>query len=432
MLSTFAVCFWATTAFAACNVKTRVHYIRAEDRSRGAVNSYFPERLQSRTSSIFGSAGGQAQTAATGFPYRFVFPANHPALSRPVYSSPFAQTSHQSESPYSAEDLFSPSSSKHHPLSEFKNQQQQPLGYETIGKVQYEYFGGGGGGGKHLVQPQPYHLIKQPKHYQSYELGPNAANTVQHQPNQPVHQSFYPSTSASVAQPIMLLIPSSGQPGAPYQTLVLVPSSASSPPPSPPPPPSLPQHQSPVFTGFHPQIHHLPPPAQFLPGFVTHPRGPPMVASFPSGLGGGGGGSIGLGRFPGAQLFHRSHEPLQKQQHHSQYSQQKSSHSSPLQLPPSTSYQSPASYQGSGSVNVQHTTATGSASAAAAATAAAAAAAAAAAQQPLEDKVSHGSGASGENSDDRSENSAETKREEKSPEFGDKTNAKLPKRIVVT
>lgn len=58
-------------------------------------------------------------------------------------------------------------------------------------------------------------------------------------------------------------------------------------------------------------------------------------------------------------------------------------------------------------------------------------------QQPLEDKVSHGSTASGENSNERVDDRAgtETKSEEKNPsaEYGDKTTSTTTlKRIVVT
>lgn len=84
--------------------------------------------------------------------------------------------------------------------------------------------------------------------------------------------------------------------------------------------------------------------------------------------------------------------------------------------------QQPTSYQGSGSTHVSHTTAAGSA-----------------AQQPLEDKVGHSTGTSGEKSEDRddsgsdgSSSSTETKSEDKSPEFGEKTTVKPIKRIVVT
>jgi len=287
-----------------------------------------------------------------------------------------------------------------------------------MAKMQYDFLGGGGGGGgKMQVQQQPpatyhHHLIKQPKHYQSYELASNALQ-------QSLHPSPYPSTPASVAQPIMLLIPSSGQPGAPYQTLVLVPSSA---PPSPLPPPAVP-----LFPGFHQQVQHQhgpPPGQQFVQqsgGFVTtQPRGPPLVAGFPSGLGGGlglglggGGGISGLGKYPGAQLFHRSHETLPNHpNHHQQHLQHKASPSS----------MQPTSYQGSGSAHMtSHTAAAGSE-----------------AQQPLEDKVGHGTGTSGEKSDDRNDDGgggagdAENKGEDKSPEFGDKTTVKPIKRIVVT
>ncbi|CAI6348509.1 unnamed protein product [Macrosiphum euphorbiae] len=436
MLPTFAVCFWATTALAACSTRTRVHYVRSDDRSRRGdqyyPESYYPERLQSRASSIFGPS---IQTSAAGFPYRFVFPANHPALSGSMYSQ-FAQNPHQPEpAGYSAEDLFGPQpTAKQHPLSDLKHrqhqqqqqqqnqhqQQQQQIGYESMAKMQYDFLGGGGGG-KIQAQQQPsatyhHHLIKQPKHYQSYELAPNVLQ-------QSLHQSPYPS-SPSIGQPIMLLIPSSGQPGAPYQTLVLVPSSGS---PSPLPAPV------PLFPGFHQQVQHQhgPPGQQFVQqsgGFVTtHPRGPPLVAGFPSGLGGGGfGGGLGLGgsgvsglgKFPGAQLFHRSHEPLPKHPNHQQH-QHKASSSSSIPL------LQPTSYQGSGSTHVSHTTAAGSA-----------------AQQPLEDKVGQGTGTSGEKSDDRDDDgrdgisgSGETKSEEKSPEFGDKTTVKPIKpikRIVVT
>lgn len=284
-----------------------------------------------------------------------------------------------------------------------------------MAKMQYDFLGGGVsvGGKMQAHQQQPtssyhHHLIKQPKHYQSYELATN--------PQQSLNQSPYQPSASSVAQPIMLLIPSSGQPGAPYQTLVLVPSSVA---PSPPP--------VPLFPGFHQQIQHQHGPlgqnfVQQPGGFITtHPRGLPLVATFPSGLGGsfvGGGGSgvSGLGKFSGAQLFHRSHEPLPSKHliHHQQH-QHKGSSSMPL-------LQQPTSYQGSGSAHVSHT-----------------AAAESAAQQPLEDKVGQTSGTSGEKSDDRDDDggggvsgSAETKAEDKSPEFGDKTTVKSIKRIVVT
>ncbi|XP_027848588.2 cyclin-dependent kinase 8-like [Aphis gossypii] len=436
MLPTFAVCFWATTALAACNARTKVHYVRADDRSRNGDPYYYPERMQSRASSIFGPS---IQTSAAGFPYRFVFPANHPALSGSAYSQ-FVQNPHQPEPPsYSAEDLFGPQPvAKQHPLSDLKHrqhqqqqqqqqnqhqQQQQQIGYETMAKMQYDFLGGGGGGGggkiQSLQQPSAtyhHHIIKQPKHYQSYELAPN---TLQ----QPLHQSPYPPTPSAVGQPIMLLIPSSGQPGAPYQTLVLVPSPAS---PSPLPP------AVPLFSGFHqPVQHHRGPHSQqFVQspgGFITtHPRSPPLVAGFPSGLGGGGfGGGLGfggesvsgLGKFPGAQLFHRSHDTHPKHPSHQQHQHKASS-----SLPSSRPLLQPASYQGSGSTHVSHTTAAGGSSA-----------------QPLEDKVGQSTGTSGEKPDDRNDDGAdgssvstETKSEDKSPEFGDKTTVKPLKRIVVT
>lgn len=422
------MCFWATAALAACNTRTRVHYVSADGRSRRGDPYYYPERLQSRASSIFGPS---IQTSAAGFPYRFVFPANHPALSGSMYSQ-YVQNPHQPEpAAYSAEDLFGPQPMvKQHPLSDLKHRQhqqqqqqqnqQQQIGYDSsMAKMQYDFLGGGGGG-KIQPQQQPsatyhHHLIKQPKHYQSYELAPNSLQ-------QPLHQSPYPSTPSSMGQPIMLLIPSSGQPGAPYQTLVLVPSSTS---PSPLPAPIS------MFPGFHQQVQHQhgPPGQQFVQqsgGFITtHPRGPPLVAGFPSGLGGGGfggglglgGGVAGLGKFSGAQLFHRSHEPLPKHLNHQQHQHKASSSPSSMPL-----LQQPTSYQGSGSTHVSHTTAAGSA-----------------AQQPLEDKVGHGTGTSGEKSEDRDDSgsdgnsgSTETKSEEKSPEFGDKTTVKPIKRIVVT
>ncbi|XP_060852750.1 cyclin-dependent kinase 8-like [Rhopalosiphum padi] len=450
MLPTFAVCFLASTALAACSARTRVHYIRAEDRSRHNDPYYYPERerFQSRASSIFGPS---IQTSAAGFPYRFVFPANHPALSGSMYSQ-FVQNPHQPEpATYSAEDLFGPQPvAKQHPLSDLKHrqhqqqqqqqqqqqnqhqQQQQQIGYESMAKMQYDFLGGGGGGGsgKMQVQQQPsatyhHHLIKQPKHYQSYELAPNALQQPLHQPLHQSHQSPFPSTPAPIGQPIMLLIPSSGQPGAPYQTLVLVPSTGSPSPLSP---------QVPLFSGFHQQVQHQhgPPGQHFVQqpgGFITtHPRGPPLVAGFPSGLGGGGfGGGLGLagesvpglGKFPGAQLFHRSHETLPKHPSHQQHQHQHKASSSRPSL-------QPTSYQGSGSTHVSHTTAAGSSE-----------------QQPLEDKVGQSTGTSGEKSDERNDDgggggnggsdSTETKSEEnKSPEFGDKTTVKPLKRIVVT
>jgi len=169
--------------------------------------------------------------------------------------SQFVQNPHQPEPvAYSDEDLFGPqpTANKQYPLSDLKHrqhqqhqqqqnqQQQQQIGYDSsMAKMQYDFLGGGGGG-KIQAQQQPsatyhHHLIKQPKHYQSYELAPNSLQ-------QPLHQAPYPSTPSSMGQPIMLLIPSSGQPGAPYQTLVLVPSSA---PPSPLPAPVS------LFPGFH-------------------------------------------------------------------------------------------------------------------------------------------------------------------------------------
>lgn len=398
------MCLWVTTAFAACSVRTRVHYVDAEERSREHDQYIVPTRFQSRASSMF-SPSLQSPASATGFPYRFVFPANHPAINQPVFSQYLQNPTHQPEHLYSAEDIYTlPAAKQHQLFPDYKHyqqqkkqhqqhQQQQPqqqLNFESVGQVQHDFLGGGEGGGKqHVSQPQPYHVIKQPKHYQSYELATSVAA--------PVHQLPYQSvaTAASVAQPIMLLIPSSGQPGAPYQTLVLVPSStaASAPPAS-------------VFSGFHPQFQQLQTlPTQFLPGFVTHSRGSPVqVTGFPSGIGGNGG--AGLGKFPGAQLFHRSHDPLQPQQ----------------QLHRQPHKTLPTSYQGSGSTHVSHSTATGADT-----------------QQPLEDKVGHGTEASGENSDERvGGNSAETKHEEKTPlqppssDFGDKTSTKLPKRIVVT
>jgi len=383
-----------TAALAACNAKTKIHYVRADDRSQSDHPYYFrPERLQSRASSIFGSSG-QPSTAAAGFPYRFVFPANHPALSGPVYSEYQLQqpNQQQSEQLFSAEDLYTaPATTKQHPLSNHKHLRQYPQNQQ----FGYDFFGGGGGsvsgnigGGKH----QPYHLVKQPKHYQRFELAPSPVDN---------HQSPYSSPPVPpIAQPIMLLIPTSGQPGSPYQTLVLVPSSTN---PVPQPPP-----QNPIFSGYQQpqmqqlqQLHAVP---QFLqPGFITHPRGAPMMAGYPSN---------GLGKFPGtAQIIHRSHEPHHQQQTiHQQHKPQQSS------LP-----QSPAtSYQGSGSTHLAHAKTAGPSRPA---------------QQPLEDKVSESTGASGENSDDRVDSSTETKSEEKksSPEFGERTSTKPPpKRIVVT
>lgn len=391
------VCLWASAAFAACSVRHRVHYIRADDRdgSHGNTPYYYRQRLQSRASSIFGAAGQPG--AAAAFPYRFVFPANHPALhAAPAYTHyVHQQNAHQSEPLYSSvEDVYQPT--KHQQQQQPQHQQpqrQQPQqhAFETTGRPQYEFLMGGGGGGggsnKHHVS-QPYLQLKQPKHYQSYELAPNLVSSLTPPSFTPTLPQF---PSGTVSQPIMLLIPSSSNPGAPYQTLVLVPSPGAAATP-------------PVFPNFQQQLHqaqNLVP--QFLqPGFdATHPRNVPLMAAFPSGLGGGGGGAAGLGKFPGAQLFHRSHEPQQQSLLHHQHKSSSSSSSPSSSVP----------YQGSGSSHVSHATA----------------------QQPLEDKVSHGSGASGENSDDRVDSSAETKqKEEKLPEFGEKTIVKpSPKRIVV-
>lgn len=359
-------------------MRTKMHYVRADDRSRGGDHPHYyrPERLQSRASSIFGNSGQQT-TAAAGFPYRFVFPANHPALSGPVYSQ-YMQQQHpeQPEQLFSAEDMYTAPSTRQHPLS---NQKHPHLQYQQHHQLGYDFFGGGGGGAKH----QPYQVVKQPKHYQNYELAPGIAAAAGHP---------QPPYSPAPAQPIMLLIPSSGQPGAPYQTLVLVPSTAGHHPP--------PSAHHPVFAGFQPQMQQqLQSAPQFLqPGFVTHPRGAPTVVGYPS----------GLGKFPGtAQLFHRSHETHQQRPPHHP-------HHKP---PPAQS----TSYQGSGSAHMPHATASGAAEAS---------------QQPLEDKVSVSTGVSAENSEAGSSGEQTKSDDEKkppTPEFGDRTSTKPPpKRIVVT
>lgn len=401
------VCLWASTAFAACSVGTRVHYLRSDDRMHADSNR--PQRFQSRVSSMFGTSAATGQSATSAaFPYRFVFPANHPALhaAAPTYTHFAHHQQHhqpqQAELPQystSDEDLFQAKQTHdkrhqhHHQLPQ--QQQHQHAAYESVGRPQYEFLAGGH---KQPHHASPYMQFKQPKHYQSFELAPGP--------------SQYPSAAAAaVSQPIMLLIPSSGQPGAPYQTLVLVPSGAA----------STPLSQSTGFPGFvqhqhqFSQAQNLVP--QFLqPGFVTHPRGAaaptmPLVTGFPSAFDGAAVAG-GLGRFPGAQLFHRSHDtrpPPQQRQQLLHRQQHKAS------APPTSSY------QGSGSAHVPHTTPT---------------------SQPLQNKISHGdTGASAENPDDRVDTSAETSAEttkpsatadEKPPEFGDKTNAKSSaKRIVV-
>ncbi|XP_050539884.1 centrosome-associated protein ALMS1-like [Daktulosphaira vitifoliae] len=301
MLSSFSVFIWASAAFATCDVQSTVEYRPVENRR----DSYSPQRLETRTTSLFASHNQQPS-----FPYRFVFPANHPANhavnqpnNHPTFSVPtfsqYVNTPHSSfnihsELGYSGE-IFA-----HHQSENNKNKQILP-DFELVSAKPQQL---NEGFTKHVThqqqQPHSIRLIKQNK---LPNIGSSIIAAHQSYPFVPNGYQHVDSPTSSLNQPIMLLL-SSGHPDIPYQSLLLVPT----PGPVPPLPtafPSYPQFQQ---STFHTQSQ-LPP--QLTGGFVPNSRGIPLMVTSYSGF-----QSLPPSKYSNAQLFHRSHEPPQQQDSH--------------------------------------------------------------------------------------------------------------------